>query len=106
MITRTDATVSVFQCRHKEACERRINVSLAAPSSSEEVPVCAAGYTGVMCGVCAEGYTLGSDDRCTACETTSWHGSAAIAGGVVVVGLLAITIPKWYGGYTKYKGSP
>ena len=34
LLARTDASVSIFQCKHEEACERRSNVSLASADAT------------------------------------------------------------------------
>jgi hypothetical protein len=103
LLARTDASVSIFQCKHEEACERRSNVSLH-DSVPNKPPVCAAGYLGVLCGACTKGYQLTSDGGCTACGTTTWVGSAAVT-GVVIIGVFMVTqVYKWFDSVTFIEG--
>jgi hypothetical protein len=103
LLARTDASVSIFQCKHTAACERRSNVSLTGIGIMG-APVCATGYTGVLCGACSAGYKLESDGECTACGTTTWITTTLVGAGLVFGFFVATQIRKWFDSFTWLEG--
>ena len=89
MMNRVDGSVSVFACQIEGACP-----GITAVAGVNQT-VCATGYDGILCGLCADDYAMAGDGTCGKCSELTVLGVIIVILGVSILIALLTQVKKW-----------